>query len=71
MIYWLILLSIILLHIIRKKENTFYLKLAFYIFIVGACLKLVTLSNLSEFAMRISFILWIIGLFLSWRWRDD
>lgn len=65
MIYWLILVAIIVFQFNKRKENIFYLNIAFYIFIFGALLNIVTLKDFSEFFMRISFILFLIGLALS------
>lgn len=67
MVYWLILISIIIYQQIKKKENTFYLYLAFYIFVIGGLLRIITLKDFSEFFMRISFIFFLIGLILSFR----
>lgn len=67
MIYWLILVAIILFQFTQKRENIFYLKIAFYIFIFGALLNILTLKDFSEFFMRISFIFFLIGLVLSYR----
>lgn len=66
MIFWLILLVIIAYQKVKKRENTFYLNNAFYIFISGALLKILTLDNFSEFLMRISFIFFLLGLILSY-----
>ncbi len=66
LIYWLILLSIITFQLVKKRENTFYLRLAFYIFITGAGLKILTLNDISEFFMRISFIFFLVGFVLSY-----
>lgn len=66
MIFWIILISIIIYHLIKKRENTFYLHIAIYIFIFGALLNIVTLKDFSEFFMRISFTFFLIGLVLSY-----
>ncbi|MDO8638414.1 MAG: hypothetical protein Q7R43_02475 [Candidatus Daviesbacteria bacterium] len=66
MIFWIILILIIIDHLVKKRENTVYLNLAFYIFIFGALLYIVTLKEFSEFFMRISFIFFLIGLVLSY-----
>jgi len=65
MIFWIILISIIIYQLVKKRENTFYLNMACYIFIIGALLNIVTLRDLSEFFMRISFIFFLIGFKLS------
>lgn len=67
MIFWIILISIIIYHVIKKRENTFYLSIAFYIFIFGVLIRIVTFYSVSEFLMRTSFIFFIIGLVLSYR----
>lgn len=67
MIYWFILILIILFQWNQKKDNIFYLKLAFYIFLSGAAIRIIGLSEVAEFFIRISFIFWIVGLAISIR----
>lgn len=69
MIYWLILVAIILFQFHQRKENIFYLNLAFYFFLLGAFLRVITLNGISEIFMRTSFILFAIGLVLSY-WKN-
>lgn len=66
MIYWLILILIIIFQLAKKKNNIFYLKLAFYIFLTGAVFRIITLTDISEVIMRTSFILFVVGLILSY-----
>lgn len=66
MIYWLLLIVIVIFQIIQKKKDVFYLKLAFYIFLGGALLSVITLVDIAEFFIRISFILFIVGLVLTY-----
>lgn len=67
MIYYFLLLLIIVYQFIKKRENIFYLNLAFYLFLLGALLRIVTLNDFSEILMRTSFILFLVGLILSYR----
>lgn len=67
MIYYFLLFLIIVYQFIKKRENIFYLNLAFYLFLLGALLRIVTLNDFSEFLMRTSFILFLVGLILSYR----
>ena len=67
MFYWLMLISVVIFQLVQKKENIFYLKLAFYLFVIGALLRVLTLNDISEFMMRTSFIFFIVGLSLSYR----
>lgn len=69
MIYWFILFSITLYQLIKKEKSIFYLKTGLYIFILGVFLKIITLTDFSEFFMRISFIFLLVGLVLSYSWR--
>lgn len=73
MIYWFILLLIIIYQLVKKRDNIFYLKIGLYVFILGALLKIIALTDFSEFFMRISFIFLLVGLVLSyfWRWRHN
>lgn len=66
MLYWLMLILLIIFQISQKKKNTFYLKLGFYIFLIGSILRLITLVDIAEVFMRISFVLFVMGLVLSY-----
>lgn len=66
MIFWIILIVIIIYHLVKKRQNTFYFNVALYIFISGALLSVFTLKDFSEFFMRISFIFFLVGLVLSY-----
>lgn len=66
MIYWFILLLIIIYQLVKKRDNIFYLKIGFYIFILGALLRVISLTDFSEYMMRTSFIFLLVGLVLSY-----
>ncbi len=67
MFYWLVLISIIVTMFFFKRDAKFYLLSAFYIFCSGVILRVIGLNEISEILMRLSFILWIIGLFKAFK----
>lgn len=67
MFYWVALFLIIGIVIIIKKDSKFYLTAAFYIFCIGALLRLTGLKEVAEILMRIDFMLWIMGLIKAYR----
>ncbi len=67
MMYYLILLGILVLKFILKKDGGFFLWFGFYLFIMGAVLDLFGMNYLSEFIMRISFVFLISGWVLIFK----
>lgn len=67
MFYWIVLILIIGIMFFLKKDSKFYLFTAFYIFCVGAILRIIWLNEVSEILMRMSFIFWLVGLFKAFK----
>lgn len=67
MFYWLFLISVIVTMFFFKKDSRFYLITAFYIFCTGAIMRVIGLNEISEILMRLSYILWILGLFRAFK----
>lgn len=70
MIYWLILVLVIIANLIQKGKTNIYLYPAFYIFLMAAFLKIVSVDTLAEFLMRISFTIFVVELTLSFFAKD-
>ncbi len=67
MIYWLVLGILIVAAASFKKRASFYLSLAFYLFMAGAILRIIGINDIAELIMRISLIGWLVGLGLSFK----
>ena len=67
MIYWLILLSILIINFRFKKESIFFLWVGVCLFCIGAVVSIVSLQPLAEFIMRISLIYLLIGFLMVLR----
>lgn len=70
MIYWIFLLGIIIINFKYKKGEIFYLKLGFYLFCIASIISIINLTSIAETFMRISFVLFAIGLVLSYLRRE-
>lgn len=67
MFYWLVFILAIGSMFFVKRDAKFFLFAAFYIFCAGVILRMISLNEISEISMRISFIIWIIGLFKAFK----
>ncbi|MBI2600215.1 hypothetical protein HYW43_04840 [Candidatus Daviesbacteria bacterium] len=61
-IYWAILAVWIIVIWTLKKKASFSMKVALGFFVLAAVLTVLTLRNLAEPLMRVSFIGWLIGI---------
>ena len=64
-IYWWVLILIILIGKIFHLRSLFYLTVAFISFFISGLFVSLGLKEIAESVMRISFIGWLAGLFLS------
>lgn len=67
MFYWLVLILIVGTTFFIKKDSKLYLIAALCIFGVGAILRIIGFSEVSEILMRIDLIFWIIGLVKAYK----
>lgn len=65
MIYWIIGVLIIISIFWKRKNSKFYFKLGLYLFIAVVFLRVINLVDLTEFLMRVDFMLWAAGIFLA------
>lgn len=64
-LYWLILFLWVGGIFYLKKDSRFALYPAFVLFIVSAVLTVIGFRNVAEPIMRVSFIGWLIGIFMA------
>lgn len=67
MYYWLFLFALLIFNWYKKKEEEFYLWVAFYLFCAGALLSIINLLFIAEILMRLSLIFWLFGFGLRLR----
>lgn len=65
MYYWLIFLVWTLYAFFIKKDSLHHLLIAFGLFIVSSLLETVTLHQIAEPIMRVSFLGWLIGVIVA------
>ncbi len=65
MIYWFILILILISLFLIKKTSEFFLKIAMFIFVIGAIMRLIHFIDIAETLMRIDFIFWLVGFFVT------
>lgn len=70
MIYYLILISILILKIRFKKDGVFLFWVGFYLFLVSIILDLLKINNWSEFIIRVGFIFLLLGFIFVVRDRS-
>lgn len=63
MIYWLLLIILITLQILRRWSNLTFLWSGFYLYCLGALFSILNISIVSVPLMRVSLVLWLFGLF--------
>ncbi len=65
MIYYLILLSLIIWNIKKRKKVEFYLWVGFYLFLLSAILSLFPFGDIAEFIARVALVFLLFGFSLS------
>lgn len=61
-LYWLTLIAVIEIYNGTEIKGAHLVRIAFLVFILGGFLNILTLDGMSEFLLRIGFILWIVGI---------
>lgn len=64
MTYWIIIVGILLLNMRLKKSSAAYLWIGFYLFCTAASINILSFISISEFIMRVSFTVFLIGFIL-------
>lgn len=64
MIYWLILFLVIVGLFFGKKNSNFCFKAAFYLLAGGVLLRVIGLSIIGEFLLRVDLVFWLVSFVL-------
>lgn len=61
-LYWMVLIALIFIVTKGKYTSSLVFKIALYLFIIGAILKILTIHILAETIFRLSLVAWLVAI---------